>query len=165
MLATVLVETGEVLIGAAVLIRFRSILHQMQTSRVAGEDVGVSSCHRQMARNRNDERRFCSPQNNMDGTCTLQPVVAANAWFGLAQPTPTTRRLFGSIARFRANLPTGSIQNSRLALAIMRLPSAYALTATLAYASLGSAQLAAYDAKLVGTWSTKSNKTLTGPVC
>lgn len=44
----------------------------------------------------------------------------------------------------------------------MRLPSAYALTATLAFGSVASAQVT--DAKIVGTWSTKSNKTLTGPV-
>mgnify|MGYP001206500181 CR=1 FL=1 len=44
----------------------------------------------------------------------------------------------------------------------MRLPSAYALTATLAFASVGSAQVV--DADLVGTWATKANKTLTGPV-
>ncbi|THW85934.1 ROT1-like protein [Aureobasidium pullulans] len=43
----------------------------------------------------------------------------------------------------------------------MRLPSAYALTATLAFASVGSAQVV--DADLVGTWATKANKTLTGP--
>ncbi|KAG9557936.1 ROT1-like protein, partial [Aureobasidium melanogenum] len=43
----------------------------------------------------------------------------------------------------------------------MRLPSAYALTATLAFGSVASAQVT--DAKIVGTWSTKSNKTLTGP--
>ncbi|GAB7355914.1 hypothetical protein MBLNU459_g6558t1 [Dothideomycetes sp. NU459] len=45
----------------------------------------------------------------------------------------------------------------------MRLPSAHALTATLALATLGSAQTAAFDTALVGTWSTKSNQTLTGP--
>lgn len=72
----------------------------------------------------------------------------------------------------------------------MRLPSAYALTATLAFALPAAAQQAAEGgaqgaaagqgaaqgptsggatgstaAALVGTWSTKSNKTLTGPVC
>jgi hypothetical protein len=44
----------------------------------------------------------------------------------------------------------------------MRLPSAYALTATLAFGSVASAQLV--DSSLVGTWATKANKTLTGPV-
>ncbi|KAK8210234.1 Reversal of tor2 lethality [Zalaria obscura] len=43
----------------------------------------------------------------------------------------------------------------------MRLPSAYALTASLAFATLAVAD--SYDSDLVGTWSTKSNKTLTGP--
>lgn len=47
----------------------------------------------------------------------------------------------------------------------MRLPSVPALTAVgLALVAVGEAATATYDSKLVGTWSTKSNQTLTGPV-
>lgn len=44
----------------------------------------------------------------------------------------------------------------------MRAPSAYALTAA-CLASVAVAQGTLADTKIVGTWSTKSNKTLTGP--
>ncbi|GAB7339817.1 hypothetical protein MBLNU457_6360t1 [Dothideomycetes sp. NU457] len=47
----------------------------------------------------------------------------------------------------------------------MKVPSAYALTASLAFATVSHAQAATgtFPPNLIGTWSTKSNQTLTGP--
>lgn len=47
----------------------------------------------------------------------------------------------------------------------MRLATAHALSAVAVLATSAGAQTVAYPTSLVGTWSTKSNKTLTGPVC
>jgi hypothetical protein len=63
----------------------------------------------------------------------------------------------------RPNTPLPTTRTTRTHNATdMRLPSAYALTAALAFGSVASADLV--DSSLVGTWATKANKTLTGPV-
>jgi hypothetical protein len=100
-------------------------------------------------------------------------LVDAHSFVSISISPPCRRRLFSSLLLVGCSLHLDSSARPSHAISrvashkvphnTMRLfSSACRLTATLAFGSLVSAQK--IDPNLVGTWSTKSNKTLTGPV-